>query len=214
MTQVHVPPAGQLDRLPKEVSTAAAEVASLREKHLKARRDLVELEHARDRAKMADTDAAATAIREGTKAPAAKLPRAESAIDKARPQVDALALAAERAEGDLAQAVADCAGERSESLRAEAVEQIVAAKGIAEQLVATLDDIESSKRLAAWLEDPSRWVGAFRIANLAVTRPNGEQVDVQTAAAELVAAFAPPEPTNPAQHHRRDQWPAMGVAAQ
>jgi hypothetical protein len=211
--QLHIPSSDQLSRLPKEVSTAASEVTSLREKHLAARHDLVELEHARDRARAADTEAAAAALRSGQKAPAAKLPKAETAIEKALPQVDALALAAKHAEADLDQAIENSAEETAKSLRAEAVEQRAAARALAEQLVTALDDIESSQRLAAWLEEPSRWIGRFRMGDLAIKQPNGAPVDVQAAAAQLEAALAPPPPPKPHQGHVvGGPWPAQGLA--
>jgi hypothetical protein len=196
-TGVHIPPADQLDRLPSAVRDAAAETATLREKHRAARQELVELEHARDAAKSADTEAGAAALRAGKKAPAARLPKAEAAIKAAEPNVDALALAAEQAEADLQAAIGDCAEETRESLAAEVRDQRAGARALAEQIVAAMVEIEVTLGLAAWLQDPTRPPRRFRLGELTTRTANGEPLTVQTAAAELEAALAPPPEPKP-----------------
>jgi hypothetical protein len=194
--KAYIPSPAQLARLPEPVQKAATETASLREKHSKARQDLVELEHARDRAKQTDTETAAAALRSGKKAPAPKLAKAQAAIDEAEPKVDALALAAKQAEDDLLSAIGDCSEEVRSALFAESNDQKAEARVLAEQIGASMRKVEATLALAQWLKDPTRTPGRYLLGDLpGIRQQNGEPVTVQLAAAELEAGLAPPPET-------------------
>jgi hypothetical protein len=195
-----LPPPALRERIP-EIAKAAAEVENLRARATKARQDLIELEHARDRAVKADAQTSADAIRAKKSQPSPTTPKATAAIEKAKPSLAALQIAVADAEDDMRKAIQEHGDDLQARLTEEADAQRVECQALAAKLAEKVDARQQTLALRGWLSEPERQYrpGAFsgmRASSLG-PKPNGEEFHVGEIVAALIEAFAPPKPSAP-----------------
>jgi hypothetical protein len=203
-----IPEAGR----PTEVVAALDEAHALREQLRAAQEALAAKQQTLDELERADVEAAAARVRAGEAlgTEASNVKKARSAVEGARRDAAAIALASEAAQSDLAAAMSEHADTWLKTLgveTAQARERALAALAELDQALATLGAITSA---AAWVESAQsdeRWDrpvrpmlgGSVAPSSRRVTA-NGEALTRQQVldyVRELVVVEKPTQPTQP-----------------
>lgn len=200
--QAKVPDAELLAMLPDSIAKVAAETATLRGRYEKGIRDLVESEHERDAARIADAENAAVSIREGKPSPRPSLLKMQAKVDAQVQPLEAVGRAAQAAGVDLRKAVEAHRESAIATLREQQSKERDACHRAALALAAAVAEGGTTAALIGWLKEPNHGPSAtaYTRRETKLVGMNGDPLTTDRLIGELTSAFLPEEQvTNPHQ---------------